>query len=109
MQKEYFNKEVKIIRNEFIKVDYPEAFTNKVIKQFNQDQLHNEITEEDEPLIPPYFLILIKPFHLLYLYHIVKRMRPNVRILLKILMSLPTRISELQLVEKQGKLVLCFH
>ena len=54
MQKEYFNKEVKIIRNEFIKVDYPEAFINKVIKQFNQDQLHNEITEEDEPLIPPY-------------------------------------------------------
>ena len=30
-----FNKEVKIIRNKFIKADYPRAFINNVIKQFN--------------------------------------------------------------------------
>ena len=42
-----FNKEVKVIRNKFIKADYPKAFINNLIKQFNQDQLHNEITEED--------------------------------------------------------------
>ena len=62
-----FNKEVKIIRNKFIKADYPRGFINNVIKQFNQDQLHNEITEEDEPLIPPDFFEIEKPFHLLYL------------------------------------------
>ena len=58
-----FDKEVKFIRNKFIKADYPKAFINNVIKQFNQDQLHNEITEEDEPLIPPDFSGIEKPFH----------------------------------------------
>ena len=61
-----FNEEAKIIRNKFIKVDYPKAFINNVIKQFNQDQLHTEVTEEDEPLIPPDFFEFEKPFHLLY-------------------------------------------
>ena len=62
-----FNKEVRIIRNKLIKADYPKAFINNVIKQFNQEQLHNEITEEDEPLVPPDFFEIEKPFHLLYL------------------------------------------
>ena len=62
-----FNNEVKIIRNKFIKTDYPKPFINNVIKRFNQDQLHNEITEEDEPLLPPDFFEIEKPFHLLYL------------------------------------------
>ena len=55
------------IRSKFIKADYPRAFINNVIKQFNQDQLHNEITEEDEQLIPPDFFEIEKPFHVLYL------------------------------------------
>ena len=50
-----FNKEVKIIRNKFIKADYTKAFISNVIKQFNHDQLDNELNEEDEPLIPPDF------------------------------------------------------
>ena len=50
-----------------MKADYPKAFINNVIKQFNQDQLHNEITEDKEPLIPPDFFEIEKPFHDLYL------------------------------------------
>ena len=100
-----FNEEAKIIRNKFIKVDYPKAFINNVIKQFNQYQLHIEVTEEDEPLIPPDFFEFEKPF----IFYIVKRMRPNLRTSLKSFMSLPTRILELQLVGKQEKLFLCFH
>ena len=67
-----FNKEVKIIRNKFIKADYPKAFINNVIKQFNSDQLHNEISEDDEPLIPPDFFEIEKPFHPLYLLYCEK-------------------------------------
>ena len=62
-----FNEEVKIIRNKFMKADYPRAFINNVIKQFNQDQLHNEITEDKEPLIPPDLFEIEKPFRILYL------------------------------------------
>ena len=36
-------------------------------------------------------------------------MRPNLRTSLKSFMSLPTQISELQLVGKEAKLVLCFY
>ena len=41
------------------------AFFNNVIKQFNQDQLRNEITEDKKPLIPPDFFeidILYLPY-----------------------------------------------
>ena len=62
-----FNKEVKIIRNKFIKADYPKTFINNVIKQFNQDQLLNEITNKDEPLVSPDFYENEKHFQLLYL------------------------------------------
>ena len=62
-----FNKEVKIIIKKFIKADYPKAFINNVIKQFNQDQLRNEITKEDEPLVPSDVSKIEKLFHLLYL------------------------------------------
>ena len=103
-----FNKAVEIIINKFIKADYPKAFINNVIKQFNQDQLHNEITEKDEPLVPS-DIFEIENFFIFYIYHIVKRMRPNLMTSLKSFMNSPTRISELQLVGKQEKLVLCLH
>ena len=38
-----------------------------MIKQFNRSRLHNEITEEDEPLIPCDFFETEKPFNFLYL------------------------------------------
>ena len=48
-----------------MKADYPRAFINNVIKQFNQDQLHYETNEDKEPLIPSEFFeidILYLPY-----------------------------------------------
>ena len=100
-----FNKEVKIIRNKFIKADYPRAFINNVIKQFNYTM---KSLKKMNHLYHLTFLKL-KSLFIFYIYHIVKGMRPNLRTSLKSSMSLPKRISELQLVGKQEKLVLCFH
>ena len=50
-----------------MKADQTRAFINNVIKQFNQDQLHNEITEDKEPLTSPDFFEIENPFHILYL------------------------------------------
>ena len=61
------NVKKQFIRSKFIKADYPRAFINNVIKQFNQDQLHSEITKEDEQLIEPDFFEIEKAFHVLYL------------------------------------------
>ena len=62
-----FNKEVKNINKKFIKADYPKAFINSVITQFNREEVNKETVEEDEPLIPPDFFEVEKPFQLLYL------------------------------------------
>ena len=50
----------------------------------------------------------LRNFFTSYIYNIVKMVRPNLRTSLKYFMSLPSRISEFQLVGKQEKLVLCF-
>ena len=75
-----------------------------VIKHFNQDQLHNEITEQDEPLTPPDFFEIEKPFHLLYLPYCEKNEVKSLDFIKRF-----HEFLELQLVGKQEKLVLCFH
>ena len=54
------NDEIRTIKEKFTKAGFPVKFTDSVIRQFNDKFSDNK--DDDEPLIPPYFLEEPKKF-----------------------------------------------
>ena len=50
-----FEEELKLIRNKFIKADFPVPFINIVIKDFKNQQTNVQQNNEEELIIPSYF------------------------------------------------------
>ena len=63
------NEEIKIIRNKFIKADYPNPFINSVINQYKNksNRETQELDDNDDFIIPPYLFETEKQFILLKL------------------------------------------
>ena len=68
----YFDEELDIIKEKFLKASFPEKFIDSVIKRFVSP---TQMEDEDTPLIPQYFIEDPKPFILVEIPYCIENER----------------------------------